>query len=437
MSAQHDKFIEYLNSECEADLDNYIDNLIQNCTAAKTHSAQSLTRMYDEQYARLFRDSLFSLQKGYGSSKLNEMFPENAIEVLYLCFTYLRRENKMSLFVKFYEALVKKMSETYLDDELLQSFRFYYIKYKYLLLDSRNSKTDYNLLTENNMAGEENLLFVYCNATLKVSLTTKVTVASFIFDILVVNKDQFYIDKKQFSQYYFKALRAIEDALSEIKDYALYYFIKANIQMLGIELDLNNTPCDEIRLNIKKAIELENSTESGLRKKTEYLSKLSELNMIDIEQRNKESEDKIKEMEANSIKKFSAFSAFVTFAVGLLGKFAWSGGVTTFNETVGYIFLLFGIAVAIFAVFDLLVLGPLSSLTFKKSVVDENYNLRLLKNKNNLLNKTNKIAKLISCFRIRIPKEVKRFLFKAAIEIIIVAAFITLGCLIGKGIILK
>ena len=210
------------------------------------------------------------------------------------------------------------------------------------------------------------------------------------------------------------ALEAIDKMIKQEKGFAYIYYLKANFLFLQMKEDrYEKEPIETIRELLKKAIREESSSNAGLRRQSDYLLKLTEIDGYEMRIFNKQSESdlqqlaaenkqNLKTIEANSIKKFSAFSAFVSFAVGLLSKFM-SSGTLLFNETVGYFLMLFGIAVGIFAIMDLIVLGPLSDYYDRKLYADR--------------------------------RSIILFSFRAIIEIALCVGAVALGILFGKGII--
>lgn len=381
-------------------------------------SPQELTKLYDEVFERIFKDVDFGFKQTSifsEATKNNFTYPES----LYVCFTHYRRQNFQKEFIDLYNKVGQiglNEGKSILADSLLESFALYYFIYKYE--EAGKSKLDFDLITSYERIDEKHsnplLLCKIKNEYIEtdnLKTTTKVTYADFVYNILSANRCKYVGKTDEYLNAYKKALEAINEVLGaseeNLKNYALYYSIRAKIMFLGLELGIEKEDCiNDIRTNIETALKKENSSASGLRKRTQYLAQLSELNMFEMNLKIEKSEAKMKETEANSTKKFSAFSAFVTFAVGLISKFI-NSGATPFHETVGYFFVLFGISVAIFAFFDLLVLGPLSS---------------MFKNEFNPSQPQRKISKQVFT---------QKFIIKLVIELGITALFIVLGCLIG------
>lgn len=229
----------------------------------------------------------------------------------------------------------------------------------------------------------------------------------------------------EFSEYYNYAREVVRKRNAQYGNYAYYYFIEARIRFFAFRKGWDTEIALEyIRELLKKAMDFETYTEIGVQNRNAYMALFLEVDSFEIRIIKEEHEKKIqvieetskqriaslgveyhaelKDAEAKSFKRFSTFSAFVSFAVGLISKFATSP--INFNETLGYIFVLFGISVAIFAVLDLIVLGPHS----------EYYDRRLWEDRH----------------------EKRMFACKAAAESALCIVPIFIGILVGKGIIL-
>lgn len=402
----HERFVDYLKDKNNDSLVGFVTATLTLDRTESTKTPQQLTREYDEKYFR----SIKAIEGGITSDP--SIFPEKCLEMLYISFTFLRREGLKQDFIALYET-VETQDVAVLQKGILQSFRLYYFVYKYILYSSSNTETDYALLTQEAINGLINPIYAYSFSKSVSPLNdikiTNVTYADFVYKILKANKEKHLENGDEYKCFYNKALNAINSVLAEntLNSYALYYSIRAGLHMLGLELNIENEDtCDDIRKDLQKALQLENSTEAGLRKKTQYLTQLTELNMYETNKKLKEGESKIKEIESNSIKKFAAFSAFITFIFGFIGYFAKGKG-GKFDETVGFLFVLFGVSMCIFTVFDLIVLGPLS-LSFKR--VNDNTHMYKSFEKRSII-----------CFVI-----------KAIIEIVIILSFILIGLHIGN-----
>lgn len=417
------------------------------------NSPQKLTIMYDDVYERAFLDIDSGINTvGSYAKIINPVLTFS--EVLYLCFTHLRRHDMKENFLKLYSliesdnayyekkdihnkfteitAYTKEwdISETtsasesesrglYIKDILKTPLLEPFILYDFIYLCEKNEikSYDYRLLTQNSFEWGSNKIIdfnikkgLHLRSLQKV---VNVTYSDFVYIILNKNRERYIDDKANYIKFYKNAYNAICEVIEDksFDDYALYYYIKAKILFLGLELGIEDESSIEIiRTNINTALELEKSSATGLRKKTQYLSQLSELNIYEMKLIIEKNDIKVKEIEENSVKKFSMFSAFVAFAVGLISKFI-NSGATPFHETVGYFFVLFGISAAIFSIFDLLILGPLSSIIKQeKKQSQENKQSQEKKSNHNLSGK---------------------FWIKLVLELFIIIVFLVLGCLIG------
>lgn len=297
----------------------------------------------------------------------------------------------------------------YLYDKNIKRYMFLSFDYRLFCFD-RSRGIDDLVKTHNANTNAEQLSFTVYNEMVFVDC---------VYSFLTVQTSG------EFSEYYNYAREVVRKRNAQYGNYAYYYFIEARIRFFAFRNKFDDTiTLEYIRDLLKKAIDFETYTEIGVQNRSAYMALFLEVNSFEIIVIKKEHEQKIqviektheqkiaslgveyhaelKDVEAKSFKRFSTFSAFVSFAVGLISKFATSP--INFNETLGYIFVLFGISVAIFAVLDLIVLGPHS----------EYYDRRLWEDRH----------------------EKRMFACKAAAESALCIVPIVIGILIGKGIIL-
>ena len=315
-------------------------------------------------------------------SSLERSFPRGRKEALFMLLQYLIGENKRKAFLKLMDIIEE--DNIFFKDSLFCFARFYYWYYRgsfWHLKDADDGESlDYGNYAQN----------VEYNSAIK---------AKVLYCAMTEEND-----KENRLQYYKQAIKEIETAIQS-KSEASYLYIKAKLLFFAYKNTLDERiKLDDIRFLLKDAIEKESTTNMGLRRRSEYLVMLSDINNYETALLSSENELKIKQIEASSVKKFSAFSAFVSFAVGTLSKFL-SGTPISFNETVGYLLILFGISVAIFSILDLIVLGPFSAYFDKKHLAE-------------------KSAK-------------RQFVVRAIGEIALSIVAVILGLLIGKGYILK
>lgn len=383
--ATHDKFIDYLSNKNAQLLEQFVSTCYatkQNLLKTSLHSPKELTRMYDDRYRDIFR-----LAKDFVLTTQDIFDDLLYVEVFYICLTHFRREKDSVSFIRFYEMILGIMHVDCLKDEILRSFNFYYVLYMYAAWASERTPCGQHVVCEEYVISFEflsvkefewngkkvaNYLRLYVEGALcfDIDAATYSTIADILFEILNHNKETDK-EEKEYKKAYLSAKNAIKNAIEKDTSYAVYYYIQAKILFLGLQCGLEEEKIiEDIKEYLNKALSLERTTENGIQKKTQYLSLISEVNNYDTNLKFAGVENNVKEVENKSIKKFSAFSGFITFAFGLFtglyGKIT-DGKSLPSAKLVGFIILLFGISVSIYTFMDFVVLGPLANYVTKEN----------------------------------------------------------------------
>ncbi|MBP5194154.1 MAG: hypothetical protein J6126_05440 [Clostridia bacterium] len=343
-------------------------------TTDSSKSPKDLTYYYDDEIHKKIQEESRKDEINAGKSATSTdpyFYTENIFEELFIRLTHFRRETKGGgaekvkkariAFIAMYDA-IKETDEKLLENKLLLPFKLHYWVFK----DFSDFRGKKGIFLHKN---KDNLDEFYCIGMSGDSsdAAIKCTYASCVFSVL--KKEYKYLDEEEVKDYYERVLKAIDGAIKSDDEYALYYSVKAQILLWGAQNGYGEKhELKEFRDLLNTAIDKEHTSETGLRKRTEYIKLLSDVNVYEMDLNMEESEMKMQEIEANSIKKMGAFSAFVSFAVGLLSKML-SSTTMVFRDTVGLMLMLLGISFAIYTFFDALILGPYALNKLKK---DEN-----------------------------------------------------------------
>lgn len=409
----HKNYIEYLSelsnsdtSQCKYEqLKKLISDLFINCNYAEQFDEDEgriLTRNYDQNY-------YFYIKQAYIGGKIEEgLMPNNPLKICYIYLTFFRRNEMYNEFLLFYALLPEKAK----DNKLLKPFRYQNFIYTYrnkLLIENahaENYRYAFELLSLHEIVIGDDIITSPIVIIDESEIQSDITFCSIVTDVLNANMDRFTSEHEIYLKYYNKVLHAAE-SLTKNKKYALYYSKLAAVQLLGLKLNINSIDCKIIKENVQKAIDIENSTEAGVRRKTIYLNQMAEINQYEIAELQKKLKTEMTILERKSLKKFSVFCAFIVFAVGLITDFVSNKGSTqSFNEVIGYFFILFGIAALMFMVLDIVIIESLFPEDIE-NIIEGKIKKDLLKNK----------------------------IFRGVLEFFISASFIVLGILFGLNII--
>ena len=422
----------------------------------KIRSPKELTYLYDDSIRRWIQDESHS--GNVAETQKPDYFTENIYEELFVCLTHLRREAsggddteaKKKMFCAMIRA-IKEEDQSLLENRLLFSFGLHYLVFS-------EGEDGAAFLRSKEEEVQKYFSKSFDHSFMDAAL--KCTYASCIFSM---TEKSFDVLEKSVTEKYFKlALKAINEAIVDDREYATYHFLKARIMFWGLKNKIDEKfKLEDIRRLLDDAISMERSTDTGNRKRTQYLKYLSDVNLYEIGQKMEESEKKLQEIrtesekkmqeiEEKSIKKMGAFSAFVSFAVGLLGKIVLSDSME-FVETTGFLLMLLGISFAIFTFFDFF-LYELPSLR-RTDVLTKCGSIVFLSNKENnpkkcsdskvALSKEEKKLEKCSDSKVALSKEEKNLekcrgsivpwvvVIKVLLEILLVIVFLIGGMLIG------